>query len=136
MKLLLQLDLQRIKVCDFQHSYPSKPFQISQDYPRQNFNSVENEAKRKWFLSHFVLNAQSFIRQEWHSFVERHKVNVPFFNWWSILIWWVVLILICWIIYFDEVRWYRNIDLMQRFWSTCRNHYCYMLIKGNYYSTQ
>ena len=34
-------------------------------------------------LSHFDLNAQSFIRHEWYSFIERHKVNVPFFTWWA-----------------------------------------------------
>ena len=165
MKLLLQLDLQHIRACNFQHFHLSKPFEIGQDYPRQNFNSIENQAKRKWFLSHFVPNAQSFIRREWHSFMETHKVNDPFFNWWSILIWWAVLILTSWTIYFDELRWYRN-DLswvvnlynsvdhnclwwayrnrqrnqrilsMQRYWSTCQNHYWYMPIKGNYHSTQ
>ena len=59
----------------------SKTFEISKDYLRQNFNSIENEDKREWFLSYFDLNAQSFLRDEWYSFVEGHKVNVPFFNW-------------------------------------------------------
>ena len=40
----------------------SKPFEINKDYLRPNFNSIENKAKREWFLSHFDLNAQSFIR--------------------------------------------------------------------------
>ena len=40
----------------------SKPFEINKDYLRQNFNSIENKVKRKWFLSHFDLNAQAFIR--------------------------------------------------------------------------
>ena len=165
MKLLLQLDLQHIHVSNFQRFRLSKPFEIGQDYPRQNFNSIENQAKRKWFLSHFVPNAQSFIRREWHSFMEIHKVNDPFFNWWSISIWWVVLILTCWTISFDELRWYRNdqfwVDnlynsvysnclwcanrnhqsnqrfvIMQRYLSTCQNNYWYTLIKGNYHSTQ
>jgi len=59
----------------------SKPFEINKDYLRQDFNSIENKVKREWFLSHFDLNAQAFIRQEWYSFKERHQVNVPFFNW-------------------------------------------------------
>ena len=42
----------------------SKPIEINKDYLRQNFNSIENKAKREWLLSHFDLNAQSFIRQE------------------------------------------------------------------------
>ena len=100
-----------------------------------------------------------------HSFMETHKVNDPFFNWWSILIWWVVLILTSWTIYLDELRWYRNdlswvvnlynsidhnclwwacrnhqssqrIVIMQRYSSTCQNHYWYMLIKVNHHSTQ
>ena len=36
-----------------------------------------------WFLSHFDLKAQAFIRTEWYSFMERHQVNIPFFNWWA-----------------------------------------------------
>jgi len=58
----------------------SKPFEINKDYLRQNFNSIENKVKREWFLSHFDLNAQAFIRQEWHSFMEKYQVNVTFFN--------------------------------------------------------
>ena len=61
----------------------SKPFEINKDYLRQDFNSIENKVKREWLLSHFDLNAQVFIRQEWYSFMERHQVNVPFFNWWA-----------------------------------------------------
>ena len=34
--------------------------------------------------SHFDLNAQSFIRQEWYSFLGRQNVNVAFFIWWAI----------------------------------------------------
>ena len=60
----------------------SKPFEINKDYLRQNFNSIENKVKREWFLSHFDLNFQAFIRQELYSFMERHQVNVTFFNWW------------------------------------------------------
>ena len=56
------------------------PCEINKYNLRQNFNSIEHKAKREWFLSHFDLNAQSFIRQEWYSFMERHKVNVPFFQ--------------------------------------------------------
>ena len=48
-----------------------------------NEDSIENKVKREWFLSHFDLNAQAFIRQEWYSFMERHQVNVTFFNWWA-----------------------------------------------------
>jgi len=59
----------------------SKPLEINKDYLRQNFNSIENKVKREWFLSNFDLNAQVFIRQEWYSFMERHQVNVTFFNW-------------------------------------------------------
>jgi len=40
----------------------SKPFEISADYLTQNFDSIENDVKREWFLSHFDVNAQSFIR--------------------------------------------------------------------------
>ena len=58
----------------------SKPFEINKDYLRQNFNSIENKVKREWFLSHFDLNAQAYIRQQWYSFMERHQVNVTFFN--------------------------------------------------------
>jgi len=58
----------------------SKLFKINKDYLRQNFNSIENKVKRECFLSHFDLNAQAFIRQEWYSFIERHQVNVAFFN--------------------------------------------------------
>ena len=50
----------------------SKPFEINRDYLRQNFNSIENKVKREWFISHFDLNVQAFIRQEWYSFMERH----------------------------------------------------------------
>ena len=41
----------------------SKPFDIGKDYLRQNFNSIENQVKREWFLSDFDLNAQSFVRK-------------------------------------------------------------------------
>ena len=58
-------------------------FEINKEYLRQNFNSIENKVKREWFLSHFDLNAQAFIRQQWYSFMERHQVNIPFFNWWA-----------------------------------------------------
>jgi len=61
----------------------STPFEINKDYLRQNFNSIENKVKREWFLSHFDLKAQAFMRTEWYSFTERHQVNVPFFNWWA-----------------------------------------------------
>ena len=61
----------------------STPFEINKDYLRQNFNSIENKIKREWFLSHFDLNAQAYIRQQWYSFMERHQVNIPFFNWWA-----------------------------------------------------
>ena len=121
--------------------------------------------QKKLFLPHFVPNVHSLIRRECHSFMETHKVNDPFFNWWAILIWWAMLILTSWTIYLDELRWYRNdlswvvnlynsvdhnclwwayrnrqtnqrIVIMQRYWSTCQNHYWYMPIKGNYHSTQ
>ena len=58
----------------------SRPFEVSKDYLRQNFNSIKNQVKREWFLSHFDLNVQSFIRQKWFSFMERYKVSVSFFN--------------------------------------------------------
>jgi len=61
----------------------SKPFEINKDYLRQNFNLIENKVKREWFLLHFDLNAQAFIRQEWYSIMERHQVNITFFNWWA-----------------------------------------------------
>jgi len=32
--------------------------------------------------------------------MKRHKVNVSFFNWLVILLWWVMLMLTCWIICF------------------------------------
>jgi len=63
----------------------SKPFEMSKDCLRQNFNSIEIYVKREWFLSYFDLNAQSFKRHEWYSFMERHEDNVPLFNWWPIL---------------------------------------------------
>ena len=84
----------------------SKPFEISKDCLRQNFNQMENYVKREWFLSHFDLNVQSFRRHEWFSFIERHKDNVPLFSWWAILFWWVMMMLTCWIACFDELHWY------------------------------
>jgi len=27
--------------------------------------------------------------------MKTHKANVPFFNWWAILFWWVMLMLTC-----------------------------------------
>jgi len=42
----------------------STPFEINKDYLRQNFNSIENKVKKEWFLSHFDLNAQAYIRQQ------------------------------------------------------------------------
>jgi len=40
----------------------STPFEINKDYLHQNFNSIENKVKKEWFLSHFDLNAQAYIR--------------------------------------------------------------------------
>ena len=68
-------------VTSFSINVISTPFEINKDYLRQNFNSIENKVKREWFLSHFDLKAQAFIRTEWYSFMERHQVNIPFFNW-------------------------------------------------------
>ncbi|KAL5131465.1 hypothetical protein HKD37_12G034354 [Glycine soja] len=48
---------------------------------RKDFYSPENEPKRRWFFQHFKGFKRQQIQDKFYKFVEKIKINIPFFDW-------------------------------------------------------
>ncbi|KAH1197657.1 hypothetical protein GmHk_18G051390 [Glycine max] len=56
-------------------------FDIDKETHRKDFYSPENEPQRTWFFQHFKGIKRKQIQEKFYKFVERVKINIPFFDW-------------------------------------------------------
>ncbi|KAL5165064.1 hypothetical protein HKD37_18G050258 [Glycine soja] len=56
-------------------------FGIDKETHRKDFYSPENEPQRTWFFQHFKGIKRQQIQEKFYKFVERVKINIPFFDW-------------------------------------------------------
>ncbi|KAG4968216.1 hypothetical protein JHK87_033867 [Glycine soja] len=59
----------------------SDEFSIDKETLRKDFYSPENEPKRRWFFQHFKGFKRQQIQDKFYKFVEKIKINIPFFDW-------------------------------------------------------
>ncbi|RDY00309.1 hypothetical protein CR513_16530, partial [Mucuna pruriens] len=57
----------------------SNKFSIDKDTLRKDFYSKENKSQREWFFRHFKREKKQQIQDKFYKFVEKVKINIPFF---------------------------------------------------------
>ncbi|KAK9697127.1 hypothetical protein RND81_08G016600 [Saponaria officinalis] len=61
----------------------TEEFEINKEYLRDDFNSPQNNAKRKWFLS-FEKEIKDEICNIWYKERRKLSINIPFFLWFDL----------------------------------------------------